>query len=171
LKNKQRKAKKKAELEQQAQAAIAEKKEQHAKSKQASAEDGETHPPPSEELLPEKLASITDPLQQAVRFLIPLQSFASDKIDTHLLAYEIYSRKGKLLLMLQSIKRAFREDPRHPKLKKFLVAFHDVMEERMSSLSGPLPDFMRQEMDKIYSQVDLQTLKLEVEKYTNDVSK
>lgn len=78
----------------QAAAAAAEKKEQHAKSKQNSSEDGETHPPPSEDIQADKLASTTDPLQQAVKFLIPLQSFASSRIETHLLAYEIYSRKG-----------------------------------------------------------------------------
>jgi len=150
MKNKQRKAKKKAELEQQSAAAIAEKKEHHAKSKQNSAEDAESHPPPSEELLPEKLASTSDPLQLAVRFLLPLQTLVADEIDTHLLAYEIYSRKDKPLLMLQSIKRALKLNPEHPKLKIFLKQFHEAMETRLSSLPEPLPQFMNQEMGKIY---------------------
>ena len=72
----------------------AEKTEHHLKSQQNAAEDGENHPPPPEELLPEKLASTSDPLQEAIRFLQPLQSFSYNRIDTHLLAYEIYSRKS-----------------------------------------------------------------------------
>jgi len=81
----------------QAVTAAAEKKEQHAKSKQSNADDGDYHPPPAEELNPENLSRTTEPLEQAVRFLEPLQSFAFNKIETHLLAYDIYKRKGKNL--------------------------------------------------------------------------
>lgn len=35
-------------------------------------------------------------LDEAARFLMPLQQLASDRIETHICAYEIYSRKGKL---------------------------------------------------------------------------
>ena len=35
------------------------------------------------------------PLDEAKRFLKPLQLLASDRIDTHVFAYEIYSRKGR----------------------------------------------------------------------------
>lgn len=37
-----------------------------------------------------------DPLEQCIRFLKPLQTFTSDRIETHVSAYEIYSRKGEL---------------------------------------------------------------------------
>jgi len=35
------------------------------------------------------------PLEEAVKFLIPLKHLVKDKIDTHLLAFEIYFRKGR----------------------------------------------------------------------------
>ena len=35
-----------------------------------------------------------DPLEQAVKFLQPLQEYASKNIETHLLAFEVYLRKG-----------------------------------------------------------------------------
>ena len=38
---------------------------------------------------------IDDPLEQAIKFLKPLQLLAADRIETHICAYEIYSRKGK----------------------------------------------------------------------------
>lgn len=36
-----------------------------------------------------------EPLEQCIRFLKPLQMFTSDRIETHVSAYEIYSRKGE----------------------------------------------------------------------------
>lgn len=39
---------------------------------------------------------IEDPLEQAIKFLQPLQELASNRIETHLMAFEIYIRKGTL---------------------------------------------------------------------------
>ena len=41
-----------------------------------------------------------DPLEQAIKFLQPLQEWASDKIETHLLAFEVYARKCKAPIRL-----------------------------------------------------------------------
>lgn len=54
------------------------------------------------------------PLDEAIRFLKPLQMFSPSSIETHVLAFHIYSRKGKLLLMLRSVKRGRSVDPNHP---------------------------------------------------------
>lgn len=35
-----------------------------------------------------------NPLEEAVKFLIPLKNLVRNKIETHLLAFEIYFRKG-----------------------------------------------------------------------------
>lgn len=67
------------------------------------------------------LCRVSDPLDQALRFLRPLQNLASNRIETHLLAYEVFSRKSKRLLMLQSVKRAHTIDPNHPTLHEHLV--------------------------------------------------
>ena len=40
---------------------------------------------------------VSDPLEQALKFLRPLQDLASDRIETHLLAYEVSIRKSMLL--------------------------------------------------------------------------
>lgn len=101
------------ESEQAAQAAI--KKEQHQKSKQ---QNQETDPeaPQLDELIPEKLERPEDPLEKAIEFLKPLQLLAGKNIETHLLGFEVYSRKNKILLMIQCIKRAVKIDPNHPQL-------------------------------------------------------
>lgn len=36
-----------------------------------------------------------NPLDEAVKFLIPLKTLVKNKIETHLLAFEIYFRKGR----------------------------------------------------------------------------
>lgn len=130
LRNKQRKAKKKAEMEsaQQAQALV--KKEQHNKSRQQQNADGDPEAPQLDELIPEKLARPEKPLEKAIEFLKPLQTLAKDKIETHLMSFEIYYRKNKLLLMLQSIKRAMNIDPDHPLLYSCLMRYYDVLEKR-----------------------------------------
>ena len=37
---------------------------------------------------------VSDPLDQALKFLRPLQNLASNRIETHLLAYEVFIRRS-----------------------------------------------------------------------------
>ena len=41
------------------------------------------------------IVQVETPLDEAVKFLTPLKNLVKNKIDTHLLAFEIYFRKGK----------------------------------------------------------------------------
>lgn len=43
---------------------------------------------------------VENPLEEAVKFLMPLKHLVKDKIETHLLAFEIYFRKGLLASVL-----------------------------------------------------------------------
>lgn len=94
---------------------------------------------------------VDDPLEQAIKFLQPLQSFARDRIETHLMAFEVYYRKRKkltldiamflllffftekILLMLQSMKRAHQVDPDHPKLHRCRIRFLQVVNEKQQT--------------------------------------
>lgn len=144
LLNKQRKARKKAEQES-AQAAQAQvKRDQHNKSRQQG--DGEPDTPQLDELVPEKLARCEDPLEQAVRFLRPLQTLAASLIETHLMAFEIYYRKGRTLLMLQSIKRARRVGASHPKLHSCLIRFYGWVADKRKD--NELPQAVRFVLDR-----------------------
>lgn len=62
---------------------------------------------PTEDLDPSKLERTEEPLAEAIHFLKPLQSLAPQRIQTHLMAFEIYLRKGKPLLMLQVLRKLF----------------------------------------------------------------
>lgn len=101
-------------------------------------QDKEADAPPVDDLQPHKLARVEDPLEQAIKFLQPLQEWASNRIETHLLAFEVYLRKGKPLLMVQSVKRALKVDPDHPQLHSCLIRLHrfltngDLLSETVS---------------------------------------
>jgi len=63
------------------------------------------------------LAGTTDPLGEATKLVKKLEAAASNRIDTHLLAFEVYWRKGRLLLAARAVRRALalaagnRSDP------------------------------------------------------------
>lgn len=160
LRNKQRKAKKKAELES-AQAAQAQvKKEQHNKSRQQN-QDGDPEAPQLDELIPDTLARPEDPLEKAIEFLKPLQLLAKDCIETHLLAFEIYYRKNKLLLMLQSIKRAQAIDATNAQLHLCIVRFAKVLKTAISQnaeLNEHVKTVLEQETTKIFNGKSAETL-------------
>ncbi|TNM86258.1 hypothetical protein fugu_008529 [Takifugu bimaculatus] len=158
LRNKQRRAQKKAQLEEEKK--NAEKEKQLKNQKKKKEDDDEEIGGPKEELIPEKLVKVENPLEEAVKFLMPLKHLVKEKIDTHLLAFEIYFRKGgggpacspsrvpqvlkplflseKYVLMLQSIKRALAIDPDHPWLHQCLVRFFKGVSE-----SKDLPEVVR----------------------------
>ncbi|XP_074530472.1 N-alpha-acetyltransferase 15, NatA auxiliary subunit a [Halichoeres trimaculatus] len=136
LRNKQRRAQKKAALEEEKK--NAEKEKQLKNQKRKKEDDDEEVGGPKEELIPEKLAKPDNPLEEAVKFLIPLKNLVRNKIETHLLAFEIYFRKEKYLLMLQSIKRAVAIEPDHPWLHQCLVRFFKGVTE-----STDLPEAVR----------------------------
>ncbi|CAB3238717.1 unnamed protein product [Arctia plantaginis] len=134
LRNKQRKAKRKAEQESALQAQVQVKREQHHKARQQQ-EQGDPEAPQLDELIPDKLARAEDPLEQAIKFLLPLRILAADRIDTYLMAFEIYYRKDKPLLMLQSLKRAWRLDSTHHHLHDCLVRFQGWLDKSLESLN------------------------------------
>lgn len=156
LKNKQRKAAKKAEMEtaQQAQAQV--KKEQHNKSRQQPQQqqaDGDPEAPQLDELIPDKLARPEDALEKATEFLRPLQLLAHERIETHLMAFEIYFRKRKSLLMLQSLKRAWRLDANSARLHECLMRFRVLVEgaEMQQTMSEAVKQVLAGAAQKVFN--------------------
>lgn len=133
LRNKQRKAKRKAEQESALAAQVQVKREQHHKARQQQ-EQGDPEAPQLDELVPDKLARAEDPLEQAIKFLQPLRMLAADKIETHLMAFEIYFRKERPLLMLQSIKRAWSLNKEHHHLHDCLVRYTRWLDDALPTL-------------------------------------
>ncbi|XP_045504813.1 N-alpha-acetyltransferase 15, NatA auxiliary subunit [Colias croceus] len=149
LRNKQRKAKRKAEQESALAAQVQVKREQHHKARREQ-EQGDPEAPQLDELVPDKLARAEDPLEQAIKFLLPLRQLASDRIDTHLMAFEIYYRKEKPLLMLQSIKRAWKLDSAHEHLHDCLIRFKCWLDANMAALNANVVAVISAEMEPMF---------------------
>lgn len=152
--SKQRRAQKKAKLEEERKHAERERQQKNQKKKRD--EEEEEASGLKEELIPEKLERIENPLEEAIKFLIPLKNLVADNIDTHLLAFEIYFRKGKFLLMLQSVKRAFAINSNNPWLHECLIKFSKSVSNH-SNLPDIVSKVLSQEMQKIFFNKDLES--------------
>ncbi|XP_026490356.1 N-alpha-acetyltransferase 15, NatA auxiliary subunit [Vanessa tameamea] len=157
LRNKQRKAKRKAEQESALAAQVQVKREQHHKARQQQ-EQGDPEAPQLDELVPDKLARAEDPLEQALKFLQPLRTLAADRIDTHLMAFEIYFRKEKPLLMLQSIKRAWRLDSQNEHLHDCLLRFRTWLDDKQAGLPTGVTTVIDKETQPMFKGRSPQTM-------------
>jgi peptide alpha-N-acetyltransferase len=147
LKNKQRKAQKKAELESAEAAKAEKKKEQFNKTRQHQNQDsGDPEAPQLDELIPEKLERPEDPLGKAIDFLKPLQMLSQGLIETHLLAFEIFYRKNKLLIMLMALKRAYSIDSNDARLHGCIIRFIRLLNTSLPTLNETLKTVIDREM-------------------------
>uniref|UniRef100_A0A8C3FKE5 N-alpha-acetyltransferase 16, NatA auxiliary subunit n=1 Tax=Chrysemys picta bellii TaxID=8478 RepID=A0A8C3FKE5_CHRPI len=160
--SKQRRAQKKAKLEEERKHAERERQQKTQKKKRD--EEEEETSGPKEELIPEKLERVKNPLEEAIKFLMPLKNLVADNVDTHLLAFEIYFRKGKFLLMLQSVKRAFAINNNNPWLHECLIKFSKSVSDH-SNLPEIVNKVLTQEMQKIFVNKDLESFNEEFLKY------
>ena len=126
-KNKEKKAARKREQEKAMAEQDKKKKELHNKNKKKNDEDMDS--PAKDELIPEKLERPDDPLEEATKFLTPLLTLSHDNIQTHLLAFEIYFRRGRVMLMLRSIKQGLTLEPDNMQLHGCLVRFLNFVEK------------------------------------------
>ena len=177
LQNKQRREKRRLEKEQQEKNNTSNKDN----NKNASNPDASASDPVLEPLLPDKLARPEDPLAEALRFLKPLQLLAKERMETHLFAFEIHLRRNKIMLMLQSLKRAVSLDDsfssvkednddspfpsskgyRETSAKMFLRScpcfqrqlkqFFDKVNEKKDGLAIPVKEVLEIEMKKLTS--------------------
>jgi hypothetical protein len=113
----------------------AEKKKKEAARRRKKGGDDDCDNQIKEELVPKKLERTETPLDEAATFLEPLQILVSKSINTHLLAFEIYLRKGKPLLMLQSIKKAISLDANSKVLHSCMVRFLNYVEVNKETLN------------------------------------
>jgi peptide alpha-N-acetyltransferase len=117
--SKQKKAAKKAAAD--AAAASAAKDGKGKKAVVKSEDDEDKKVKADEDPMGELLMKTTEPLEEALKLLKPLMLLAPNRIESHLAAFEVYVRKGKVLLMLRSLKRAQKIDPNHPDVHRAQV--------------------------------------------------
>ncbi|CAF4348649.1 unnamed protein product [Rotaria magnacalcarata] len=91
-------------------------------------EDAEEEKVKEEEIVAEKLEHCEKPLEEAMRFLQPLEDFSGNFIQTHYLGFEVYYRRKKHLLMLRCLKRMKKIDANNAKLHSCLMKFLKLVE-------------------------------------------
>ncbi|KAL5112550.1 N-alpha-acetyltransferase 15 NatA auxiliary subunit [Taenia crassiceps] len=149
LRNKQRRAERRAEAIKED-----EKKKEHQnlqRNKERN-EDPENRPPEVEQLSPQKLARPENALDEAARFLQPLIDLSGNRIETHCLAYEVFERKGKYLLMLRSIRRGIKLPGArdHPCFNECLCRFLIRMSELKPEPGNLVHEILLQEVHAIF---------------------
>ena len=94
-----------------------------------------------------KLLNVADPLAEALKYFRAVENVASDKMETHLIGFEVYFRSKKNLLMLRCIKRGLRLDPTHPGVHAMIIRyflFVDSVKESMPKSVLEVVDFERE---------------------------
>lgn len=77
----------------------------------------------------DKLMHVEDPLSEALKYLRLLQEHSADALATHLLAFEVYFRKGKKLLALQAVKKQLALDPSSPDVHRCLIRLFESLDK------------------------------------------
>ena len=168
LKNKAKKAQRKAEQEKAMAEQDKKKKELHNKNKKKAEDELDT--PAKDELVPEKLERPDDPLEEASKYLTPLITLSSDNINTHLLAFEIHFRRGRVLLMLRAIKQAIALDPDNLQLHGCLVRFLNFVEKNQD-LPGVVQTVVKDSFpDALQGKTATQLNASFLAKYPNDLA-
>ncbi|XP_022648496.1 N-alpha-acetyltransferase 15, NatA auxiliary subunit-like [Varroa jacobsoni] len=137
LRNKQKKAMEKLRME--------EKENKDKEKKALPAEEEKV----DDGLGPDKLERPTNALDEAIKFLRPLQDLTPNNIETHLLSYEIFRRRDKPLLMLQSLVRAHRLQPDHPTLHRCLAHFLSTVVVN-KELSNPVKSVIDKQVSSLF---------------------
>merc|ERR1711935_908381 len=143
--SKQKKAAKKAAAAKAAAAAVSTGK---GKGKAATAEDkgDEKKKGSADDPMGEKEMKVEKPLDEALKYLKSLTLLAPSRIESHLLAFEVYIRKGKMLLTLRSLKRAQAVDATHPDVHRAHVRCLLKVKEMEATLNPKVKEVMDAEL-------------------------
>ncbi|XP_043218185.1 N-alpha-acetyltransferase 15, NatA auxiliary subunit-like isoform X1 [Amphibalanus amphitrite] len=154
LRSQQRKARKKERQEQERKAQELLKKQQQQQNQRKDDQEESKH----DELQPDKLVQTQQPLEEAAKLLQPLLQLAQNNIETHLMAFEIYYRKGRILLMLRALKRALALAPDSARLAAQLVRFRRLLDERQAQLSEPVRAVLAEAAPALFGDLSAQQL-------------
>jgi len=111
------------------QAAMKAAKAGGAKAKAKASDDGEEKKTPTDAAAEgERLAKTDKPLDMALKFLAPLIKQVDDSVEVQRVAFEVYARKQKILLMLRAVKKAKAIAPGGAVVHRMLIRFLKALE-------------------------------------------
>uniref|UniRef100_H2Y7M2 N-alpha-acetyltransferase 15, NatA auxiliary subunit n=1 Tax=Ciona savignyi TaxID=51511 RepID=H2Y7M2_CIOSA len=112
-----------------------------------------------DEFAAEKLVSDPHPLEQAQKFLVPLELYCADQFETHFLAFEVAERRGVVLLMLRALLRAqcVARPTNQPDLHVCKVRFAKKVKES-NGLSDVVTQVITLHMSIIHCEEDMEDM-------------
>ncbi|KAG0331568.1 N-alpha-acetyltransferase 16, NatA auxiliary subunit [Podila humilis] len=102
-----------------------------------------------------KYLKIEDPLAEALKFLSHLEALANGRIETHLMAFEIYIRKNKLLLALKALLKSHMIDADNATLHRQLVSFFLAVQSNAKDVKPSTKAVIDKHMETLYKGQDL----------------
>lgn len=155
LKNKQRRQQRKKAAEAEKKKLEQEKNNKNRNSHKKQKGDDATEAKKEDEFLPETLLATTEPIEEARKFLLPLELHCSDQFETHYFAYQIAERRNKVLLMLRSILRCEKvvDDTTRPLLHECKVRFFNKV-HNSSEMSDQVADVVNSQRKQLFGDVE-----------------
>ncbi|KAK3943252.1 N-alpha-acetyltransferase 15, NatA auxiliary subunit [Diplogelasinospora grovesii] len=92
-----------------------------------------------------KLASTTDPLGDAMKFLGPLLQFSPKNIDGQLAGFEVFIRRKKYLLALRCLNAALALDKDHPRVQEQSKTFQEAIGPILDSFAPKVQEIIKSE--------------------------
>ncbi|KAF9121492.1 N-alpha-acetyltransferase 16, NatA auxiliary subunit [Mortierella sp. 14UC] len=106
-----------------------------------------------------KYTKTEDPLGEALKFLKPLQELAAERIETHLMGFELYIRKNKLLLALKSLLKSVKIDANNATLHEQLVRFALAVQRAGASIKPAVKSVIDKHWDTLLQGKSIKDLK------------
>ncbi|KAF9913252.1 N-alpha-acetyltransferase 16, NatA auxiliary subunit [Linnemannia zychae] len=106
-----------------------------------------------------KYTKTEDPLGEALKFLKPLQELAAERIETHLMGFELYIRKNKLLLALKSLLKSVKIDANNATLHEQLVRFALAVQKAGATIKPSVKSVIDKHWDTLFQGKSIKDLK------------
>ncbi|EAQ88423.1 hypothetical protein CHGG_05042 [Chaetomium globosum CBS 148.51] len=93
-----------------------------------------------------KLAATTDPLGDAMKFLLHLLQFSPKNIEGQIAGFEVYIRRNKYLPALRCLKASLALDKDHPKVSEQAARLRKALEGAVDSLAPKAKEVIESEL-------------------------
>ncbi|KAI0171931.1 N-terminal acetyltransferase A, auxiliary subunit [Hypoxylon sp. FL1284] len=102
-----------------------------------------------------KLATTTEPLAEATKFLAPILQFSPDFIDGQIAGFEVFLRREKYVLALRCLNCALSIDAENPTVHEQLVRFRLALDSKTGSLPPKVAEILKSRFTALAASADL----------------
>ena len=95
---------------------------------------------------PQQLEETANPLDEAIKWAKSLELYCGDRIESHILAFEAFFLKGRFLLAIRPLLKAFAMNPSHPDVHFGIVRLASVNPEDVDEALREVFTIQRQQL-------------------------